>query len=265
VPVVLADTNRSTGSAVDAMMTKRFRLWGVSLLSLVLAAGVTGCDLEPSDTTAPAPAPAKKPEKKADVKRIEIGTNIFLEIEGKKRRVIVSASICLIKGPLEQLLTRKDTKEHEAVLTADIDARTLHKALLLSGAREGSPVKFDPQYKPATGQTIKITCEYAQKGKVISVRAQEWIRDANTKKILAHDWVFAGSRLIPNPLDENKKIYLANDGDVVCVSNFESALLDLPIKSSKANSELVFEANTERIPPVGTKVSVIFEPVPEKK
>lgn len=256
-----ADPNRSTGSAVDAMTTKRFRLCGVSLLSLVLAA-VVGCDLEPSGTAAPAPARAA--ETKAEVKRIEIGQNVFLEVEGKKRRVIVSASICLTKGPLEQLLTRKDTKEHEAVLTADIDARTLHKALLLSGAREGSPVRFDP-YKAATGQTIKISCVYAQKGKVTSVRAQEWIRDANTKKILSHDWVFAGSRLIPNPLDEKNKIYLANDGDVVCVSNFESALLDLPIKSSKANSELVFEANTERIPPVGTKVSVIFEPVPEKK
>ena len=45
----------------------------------------------------------------------------------------------------------------------------------------------------------------------------------------------------------------------------QPALLDLPIKSSKANSELAFEANTERIPPVGTKVTVIFEPVPEKK
>jgi len=166
---------------------------------------------------------------------------------------------------LEQLLTRKNTKEHEAVLSADIDARDLHKALLLTGARVGSPVQFAPKYKPASGQAIKITCEYQQKGKTISINAQEWVRDANTKKVLNHDWVFAGSRFVPNPLENNKPIYLANDGDVVCVSNFESALLDLPIKSSKANSELVFEANTERIPPVGTKVTVIFEPVPEKK
>src|SRR5262249_60031460 len=99
-----------------------------------------------------------------------------VEIEGQKRRVLVGASICLQKGPLEQLLTRKNTKEHEAVLTADLDARDLHKALLLAGARAGAPVQFDPKYKPARGQAIKITCEYQQKGKAITVNAQEWVR-----------------------------------------------------------------------------------------
>src|SRR5205814_7165718 len=118
-----------------------------------------------------------------------------------------------------------------------------------------SPVKFGPPYKAASGQTIKLTCEYQLKGKTVTVNAREWVRDASTKKILSHDWVFAGSRFVANPFEKDKKIYLANDGDVVCVSNFESALLDLPIKSSKANSELAFEANTERIPPVGTKVT----------
>jgi hypothetical protein len=256
---------------VDIMTSKRFRRCGWSLLSLILAVTVAGCDLDSATTSAPpAPstlseAPAPQAEKKAEVKKVVLTPNIILEIEGKKRRVLVGASICLQKGPLEQLLTRKDTKEHEAVLSADIDARDLHKALLLTGAREGSPVKYGPPYKVASGQAIKITCEYQLKGKTITVNAQQWVRDASTKKTLAHDWVFAGSRFVDNPFEKNKKIYLANDGDVVCVSNFESALLDLPIKSSKANSELAFEANTERIPPVGTKVTVIFEPIPEKK
>ena len=78
--------------------------------------------------------------------------------------------------------------------------------------------------------------------------------------------VFAGSRLVPNPLDLNQpKIYLANDGDVICVSNFETALLDLPIKSPKENADLVFETFTDRIPKLNTPVTVILEPVPEKE
>jgi hypothetical protein len=179
--------------------------------------------------------------------------------------VIVSASICQQKCPLELLLTRKDTKEHEAVLTADIDARMLKTALLLANAKEGKPVQFEP-YKPASGQTIKITVEYFDKdNKVVSLDAKQWVRDSATKKPLTHDWVFTGSRLVPNPLDAKKAIFLANDGDVICVSNFDTALLDLPIKSSKDNAELQWEANTEKIPPIGTKVSVIFEAVPEKK
>ena len=43
-------------------------------------------------------------------------------------------------------------------------------------------------------------------------------------------------------------------------------MLDLPIASSKENEDLVFEAWTERIPPLDTPVVVILEPVvPAKK
>src|SRR3954454_24216032 len=60
--------------------------------------------------------------------------NIFLEINGAKRRVLVNTKVCLRQGQLEQLMTRKRTKEHEAILVADINARDLHQALLLTGA-----------------------------------------------------------------------------------------------------------------------------------
>ena len=166
-------------------------------------------------------------------------------------------------GPLEQLLCRKGTKEHESVLIADIDARDLHKALMLARGEPGSPVTFRPEYKAATGSVIRITLMYEKDGKKITVPAQDWVRDTKSMKALAHDWVFAGSRFVPDPLDKNKPpIYLANDGDVICVSNFESALLDLPIESSKQNAEVQFEAFTENIPPDGTKVAVCLEVIP---
>ena len=96
--------------------------------------------------------------------------------------------------------------------------------------------------------------------------AQDWILNPKTKKNLEHDWVFAGSQLVADPLDQNKPpYYLANDGDVICVSNFPSAMLDLPIVSPKDNAELVFVAHTERIPALDTKVLVILEPVPDGK
>jgi hypothetical protein len=76
------------------------------------------------------------------------------------------------------------------------------------------------------------------------------------------DWIFAGSQLVGNPLDtEHPKTYLANDGDVICVSNFDTGMLDLPVESSQKNAELDSEAWTERIPPVETKVTIILEPV----
>jgi hypothetical protein len=235
------------------------RCWFVLTLALAACAG---CDDPPAPRPEPPPPRA---EKKEIPKRVEVARNIFLEIEGDKRRVLVLAQVCMQKGPLELLLTRKGTKEHEAILAADVDARELQKALILARAEPGSPVRFDPKYVPASGPVIKVTVEYDQKGKTISAPAQEWIRDASTARILKSDWVFGGSRLVKNPLDEKKPIFLANDGDLICISNFESALLDLPIKSSKANAELAFETNTERIPPLETKVTVVLEPVLPKK
>ena len=78
--------------------------------------------------------------------------------------------------------------------------------------------------------------------------------------------MFAGSHFFQDPDDPKKPpYYMANGGDMICVSNFASAMLDLPIDSSKDNADLNFEAWTERIPEKGTKVTVILEPVLEKK
>jgi hypothetical protein len=45
------------------------------------------------------------------------------------------------------------------------------------------------------------------------------------------------------------------------------ALLDLPIRSDEGDPKegLAYEANKELIPPEGTKVTVILEPMPKKK
>jgi len=207
-------------------------------------------------------------QKKSAVKKVEIDKNVTLEIEGDKRRVLVESYVCLRQGPLEQLLTKKFTKEHEAILAADIKAEKIHAALLAAGAEPGKPVEFrDPKPIPPSGTTIKITLEYKDKGgKTVRVPAQQWIRYVKSKKDLDHDWVFAGSRLFIDPDDKKKPPnYLANIGDVICVANFDTAMLDLPIDSSKDNDSLAFEAHTDRIPPLKTPVTLILEPVLKKK
>jgi hypothetical protein len=208
-------------------------------------------------------------EKKSAIKPAEkkpVGKNVYFEVQGKSRRVIVEATVCLRQGQLEMLLCRKFTKEHESILSADVDARQVHAALLAAGAEAGAPVSFVPGYKPASGTRIRVTLQYKDKGKTVTVPARDWIRNARTRKALEHDWVFAGSQFVQNPLDpKGPSLYLANEGDVICVSNFETAMLDLPIVSPKDNDELVFEAYTERIPAIMTPVNVILEPIVEAK
>jgi hypothetical protein len=223
-----------------------------------------GCETSPPDREEAKPKPAST---EPEAKKTLLGPDVFLEVSGKRRRVLISSEVCLQRGVLELFLCRKDSKEHESIVHADVDARDIHKALLAAGAEPGSPVTYTPKFAPPHGTTIKVGVEYEERGKRIARPAREWIRYSRTGKELDMDWVFAGSMLVDNPLDTTKpKIYLANGGCLICVSNFEEALLDLPINSSKDNADLSFETFSERIPPVGTKVVVTLEPVaPEKK
>ena len=192
-------------------------------------------------------------------------TLFFEKAADGTRRVYIDAHVCLREGPIEVLLCRKGTKEHESILHADIDAREVHLALLAAGATPGKPVQFFPEYVPAHGTTIQVSLQYRHQGQIVTVPAKEWIWNFRQKKTMEHDWVFAGSRFLANP-DNPKEppVYTANNGEVICVANFVDAMLDLPIKSSREQAELTFEANTRRIPPVKSPVRVILQPALKK-
>ena len=83
-------------------------------------------------------------------------------------------------------------------------------------------------------------------------------------KELDAGWVFAGSGFYTDS-KTGEKFYQAEGGDLVCVANFATATLDLAVPSPAENAELLYEAYTERIPPVGTAVTVELRPVFEKE
>ena len=47
---------------------------------------------------------------------------------------------------------------------------------------------------------------------------------------------------------------------MICVSNFPTAMLDLPFESSQQNAELLFEAFPDRVPPRDTEVDIVLMP-----
>ena len=184
-------------------------------------------------------------------------------LDAKNKRIVLQSEVCLRDGALELFACihrwiddptlkgsklRRGTKEHESILTINTTAKLVHTGLLLSGADNGSPARFRPKYVPAHGSEIEITLHWQDgQGKWQTARAQDWVRDHKTKKEMTHRWVFAGSRFWVNERT-GERIYTAESGDLICVSNFDTAVLDLPIESSGANEGLLFEAFTERIP-----------------
>jgi hypothetical protein len=211
--------------------------------------------------------PEEAPPVPEAYKALNKGKTIYFEKAADgTRRVHLMTEVCLREGPLEVLLCKLNTKEHESILHIDADAREIHFALVAAGAVPGTPVKFVPEYTPATGSRVKVSLTYREKGKVKTAPAGDWIKDKRTGKPMAYDWVFAGSRFFKDP--ERPKApdyYMANNGEVISLANFPDSMMDLPVKSPKEAVELIFEIDTPRVPPVRTPVLVTLEPVVEKK
>ena len=220
---------------------------------------------EKTDDAKPAKEPAKEPPKadNTGLKKITKDHDVYLDL--KRKAVVIDGEVCLREGHLEMFACPKGTKEHESVVSLNCTAEQAHAALLAVGAAPGTTVKFDPEYKPATGPIIDVLVLWLdEKGEKHKVRAQEWIKYGKAEKEMPFDWVFAGSGFWTDE-DNGKVHYMANSGDLICVSNFNTATLDLPVESSQANASLLFTAFTDRIPPRGTKIRVVMIPRPKKE
>ncbi len=246
---------RATWARAKRLTMKR------AVLGLTVVIGLLGHGLLAQETEGPA-KPPELPTPKLPVpfgaKRLAPNDDAWLD--AKHKQVILDGEICLRQGMLEMFACTRGSKEHESIVTLDTKAYLAHAALLALGAKTGGPAQFDPTYQPASGTEIEVLVEWQGKdGKRHQARAQEWIRDLSTKKAMTHGWVFAGSGFWIDP-SSGKRHYQAEGGDFICVSNFPSAMLDLPIKSTQTNEGLLFEALTDRIPPLGTPVRVILRP-----
>ncbi len=226
-------------------------------------------ELKPDTLPEPYKASAKSKFKELNKEK----TLLLETLEDDTKRIHFATEVCLREGVLlEVLVCKAQTKEHEAILRTSLDAKLLHAGLVAIGAKPGHPVRFvDPitaeeKYTAATGQTIKVTVNYNLKGKQYTHEAQDWIKDAKTKKKMSYNWVFAGSRFAKFPdQPDGPDYYCANNGEIIAISNFVDSMLDLPVQLSSVNDDLMFEAFTEKVPAVGTPVWVILESVPEPK
>ena len=222
----------------------------VSVVAALVLLGSGWCGMA-ADPAAP-PAADRHPELKRLTKTGEVW------IDPVRRQVVIGAKVVLDKGPIEVFACPERTKEHEALVATRSLAQDVHTALLAIGLEPGRPVKFDPEYVPAQGPKVSITMRWRDAaGKEQQCRAQEWIRNTKTGEHLDADWVFAGSILFKDPND-GSLYYQAEGGDLVCVSNFPAATLDLPVESSQSNEALLFEAFAGRVPPRDTAVEMIL-------
>ncbi len=125
--------------------------------------------------------------------------------------------------------------------------------------RHGELIWYGPMTDKQRDRLLALSKDKAYRAAIRTFHEQ-----TQTRQMEAH-WVFAGSEFY---VDEQtgEKLYMAENGDLICVANFPSATLDVSIASTASGEQnLLYEAWTERIPPVGTEVTVELIPVKEVK
>jgi hypothetical protein len=209
-----------------------------------------------------------------------------IEIKPEEGVVDVSSQICLTEGFLELIACTEGTKEHEAIVKIKAKPVHVHTALLLIGARNGTPAMRKPvneeqtrwvHYRPS-GDPIAVSLVYKDaEGNEVERPINDFLRknegdpympdygndtekkDDKPEEKFPDVFLFTGSHLVDGQNGERQ--YLADSsGHVITISTFGDELLGLADFHSRENGELVWEVDPTHIPPLDSEVTLRLRP-----
>ena len=252
-------------------MHKSWRLAASATAWVILAAGMARGAETPAEKTPP-------PEKP-----VVLTTLPGIVVDTGKGEVRLEGKVCLQEGALELVVCSEGTREHESVVV--VKARPSHVtfALALLGLEPGQPAHRTEAgaFSPPAGETLEITARFftvsdeekARVDKLIAEGAKP--KDITVRKTLLKEvpaWKLlrlTGSEVeVARPIEwvyvgrpeKNMLVAADREGTVVCLSNFVEAVIDVPFESTAVNADLLYEANPDVVPPIGTPVELVIRP-----
>ena len=197
----------------------------------------------------------------------------------QERCVDVAGTVCLRHGSLELVACTKGTKEHESIVAVEARPMHIHAALLLLGAKPGSPAtrqQLEDQAErwievPPSGGPVDVHLVLkGNEGRMVEHPISDFIVPSSNRPDAAasadkesrfptHTFLFAGSVLYgdgPGP-----RRYLSDEsGNVISLSTFGDELLCLPEIYSHDNRALMWQVNAKVLPAVGSSVTLRLRP-----
>lgn len=125
--------------------------------------------------------------------------------------------------------------------------------------KHGELIWYGPMTDPQRDKLLALSKDRAYQSAI-----RTFYKDGQSRQMEAR-WVFAGSEFF---VDEQTgdKFYMAESGDLICVANFPSATIDVAVASTASGEEnLLYEAWTERVPPLDTEVTIELIPVKDEE
>lgn len=184
-----------------------------------------------------------------------------VRIDWTKRTVEVDARVVLREGLIELFACTPGTREYESIVVVRGSPTHVYQAMGLVGLEAGSPVRYDEKRQrllPPTGQALDILVRYRKAGAERTVSARRWLMDVEKRRPpKSLPWVFAGSRVLGDG-----RLGAENEGTVVCVVDFDTALIAVGAFHTADDAALWLAANTEEIPPIGTPCTLLIRRKP---
>ncbi len=180
-----------------------------------------------------------------------------VRINWQERAVEFDVEIVLRRGPLELLACSPRTREHESILRVRAQPMHIFQAMGLIGLEPGLPLHYDENHDrwiAPTGESLEleVCCRDGEQDSFAPV--ERWLLDVRRGRPPERlDWVFAGSRTF-----DNGRFGADVDGTVICVVDFDTALIGLGSLHTADNEGLWLAANTEAIPPAGSSCTLLI-------
>ena len=253
----------------------------VRLLAALMLPGVALCAADPTPVTLPTSQPGPAEAATNSVLATAVSKLKFpgVAINLQERCVDLAASVCLRHGPLELVACTKGTKEHESIVVIEAKPMHIHAALLLLGARPGSPATRSQlgdqpgrwMDVPPRGGPVDVYLVFKGKEKtMVEHPISDFIAPASRRsddpasadkdaRFPTRAFLFAGSVLYGN--GPGPRRYLSDEsGNVISLSTFGDELLCLPDIYSQDNDALMWQVNAAGLPEVGSKVTLRLRP-----
>jgi hypothetical protein len=220
---------------------------------------LVGCSPQAGSTATSRKSETMPATSRPEARVVEFGPG--LRIDYRVPQVEIDSEVVLRKGALELFAYSRAPvpKEHESILRTEVKCDRIYQALGLIGLRPGRPMRYDMATKTVelpTGDPVEVLVRCEANGKTKEHSVCEWMMDnAKNAPMARTPWLFTGSRR-----EENGSFAANEEGTLVTVVDFPTSLLGLPASHSESDSQLWLTANTDAIPPLGTKVTLILRP-----
>jgi len=183
--------------------------------------------------------------------------------------VEIEATTPLEEGWLEQVACVPNTREHESLLVIAAKPSEVHAALLMAGFKAGSPGRWTYEDNAfgavdPTGEKLEIAVRYTNDiDETMEHSIRQWMRDPRDhQRHPDQPWVFGGSSIQPNPPSMGPGEHYVADytGSIIGIVTFGDEVIGYGrvLADQVSVQDPVWEADSDAMPPAGTKVTLII-------